>query len=267
MTVAARRPPLLPGLGHAHSLRLVERNLTVYRRAWLVIVSGFAEPLLYLLGIGFGVGALVGDVHLGDRVIAYRAFVAPALMASSAMNGAIYETTFNVFYRLKYQRLYDAVLATPLGVGDIARGEVTWALMRGTAYAVGFIVVMAALHLVGSPWAALAAPAAVLIGFAFAAVGIAVTTWVRAWQDFDLVQLVMLPLFLFSATFYPLTRYPAVLQAVVQVTPLYRGVHLLRALTTGDVDLTLLADVAYLVAMGLVGVAVASRRLGLLLLR
>lgn len=258
----------LPGFSARRAARLVERNLTVYRRTWLVIVSGFFEPLLYLLGIGFGVGSLVGSLHdASGATVSYRVFVAPALMASSAMNGAVYETTFNLFFKLKYAKLYDAVLATPLEVGDVALGEVTWALMRGTAYGIGFIVVMSALGLVASPWALLAVPAAMLIGFAFASVGTATTTFLRSWQDFDAVQLVLLPLFLFSGTFYPLSSYPAALQVVVEVTPLYHGVHLLRALTTGAVDLSVLVDPLYLVVMTAAGMALARRRLAVLLLR
>jgi lipooligosaccharide transport system permease protein len=189
------------------------------------------------------------------------------MMASSAMNGAIYETSFNFFYKLKYVKLYDAVLATPLGVPDIALGEIAWALMRGTLYALGFIVVMAALGLVTSAWAVLALPAAMLIGFSFAAVGTATSTFVRTWQDFDLVLTVLIPLFLFSATFYPITVYPAPLQLVVLLTPLYHGVDLLRSLTTGSIGPWLLLDIGYLVALGLAGIGTAAVRLNRLLLK
>ena len=184
--------------------RVIERNVLVYRRTWLVIVSGFFEPLFYLLGIGFGLGALVGDID----GVPYAVFVAPALLASSAMNGAIYDSTFNMFYKLKYAKTYDAMLATPLGVGDVALGEVTWALIRGAIYAVGFMVAMLIVGLVRTPWALLAVPASLLIGFAAAGVGTAATTFVRKWQDFDLVFVVTLPLFLFSATFFPITDLP-----------------------------------------------------------
>ena len=113
-----RRPLQLPAAGRA--AHMVERNAVLYRREWTLIVSGFFEPLLYLLAIGYGVGGLVGSaVTLNGRPIAYAAFVAPAMMASSAMNGAIYETAFNFFYKLKYVKLYDAILATPLGVADV----------------------------------------------------------------------------------------------------------------------------------------------------
>ena len=267
MTLIARvTPPILFG-GRRAGL-LIERNLMVYRRGWLVIVSGFFEPLFYLLSIGLGIGALVGAVPLADgRMISYTAFVAPALLASSAMNGAIYDSTFNVFFKLKYAKTYDAILATPVGVGDVAAGEIGWALIRGAIYAGTFLLVMLAMGLVLSPLAILAFPAALLIGFAFGAAGMAATTFMRTWQDFDLVQLVILPLFLFSGTFYPLTTYPEPVRLLVELTPLYHGVDLVRGLTTGVLEPGMLVHVAYLAAMGLIGLVITSRRLERLLLK
>jgi lipooligosaccharide transport system permease protein len=253
----------LPGMGGRH---LIARNVLVYRRTFLVIFSGFFEPLFYLLGIGFGLGALIGTVTGPDGApISYQLFVAPALMATSAMNGAIYDSTINVFFKLNFQRTYDGVLATPLGVVDVAVGEIAWALIRGTLYAVGFIMVMVALGLVASPLAILAVPAAMLIGFAFAAVGMAATTFMRKIQDFDLLNLVQVPLFLFSATFFPLSTYPPALQTIVQLTPLYHGIALIRELTLGAVGSGTLVHVVYLVVMGLIGLAICQRRLGYLL--
>jgi len=259
-------PPL--GFGSRRAALLIERNIYIYRKTWLVLLSGFFEPLFYLLSIGIGIGGLIGTVPGPDgRPIPYELFVAPALLATSAMNGAIYDSTFNVFFKLNYEKTYDAVLATPLGVGDVALGEITWALIRGTLYAIGFLVVMFVLGLVQSPWMVFAIPAAILIGWAFAAVGMAATTFMRTWQDFDLIQLVLLPLFLFSATFYPLTVYPEPLRTIVQLTPLYHGVDLLRSLTTGNVGPSILIHVAYLLVMGVVGLAIVSRRLDKLLLK
>ena len=235
MTLLARvAPPVL--FGSRRAGLLIERNLMVYRRGWLVIVSGFFEPLFYLLSIGLGLGALVGSVYVNGQEIPYTAFVAPALLASSAMNGAIYDSTFNVFFKLNYAKTYDAILSTPVGVGDVALGEIGWALIRGGIYAAAFLVVMFVLGMVLSPWAVLAFPAALLVGFAFGAAGMAATSFMRTWQDFDLVQLVILPLFLFSATFYPITTYPEPIQTLVQLTPLYHGVDLIRGLTTGTVE-------------------------------
>ena len=125
--------------------RLVERNVMVYRRTWIVLVSGFFEPVFYLLAIGFGLGGLVGPVVLpGGQTVPYAVFVAPGLLASSAMNGAIYDSTFNIFFKLRYAKTYDAMLSTPMAVPDVAVGEIAWALIRGTLYAIGFLVAMAA---------------------------------------------------------------------------------------------------------------------------
>jgi lipooligosaccharide transport system permease protein len=269
MTVLSTIPRVLPiGLGSRRAMLLIERNAYVYRRGWLVLLSGFFEPLFYLLSIGLGIGGIVGDVQGPDGApIPYPLFVAPALLATAAMNGAIAESTFNVFFKLNYQKTYDAVLATPLGSGDVALGEIGWAVIRATLYAIGFVAVISLLGLVRSPWVVLAAPAATLLAFAFAAVGMACTTFMRSWQDFDLIQLVVLPLFLFSGTFYPITAYPEAFRVFVQLTPLYQGVDLIRALVTGAVDLGILWHVAYLSVMGVAGLAVVARRLDRLLLR
>jgi lipooligosaccharide transport system permease protein len=250
-------------------MRLVERNFVAYRRHWLVFVSGFFEPVFYLLSIGVGVAGLVDEFRLADgSTVGYTAFVAPAMLAASAMNGAIFDATYNIFFKMKYDKLYDAVLATPLRPWDVATGEVTWGLLRGGfLYSAMFVVVMAAMGLVESWWAVLALPAAVLIGYAFAGAGMAATTWMRSWQDFEFIQLAIMPMFLFSATFFPLAAYPEPLQAVVAVTPLYQGVVLVRGLTTGVVGWDLLIAVAYLAAMGTIGMYVASRRLARLLLK
>jgi lipooligosaccharide transport system permease protein len=258
-------PPVV--LGGRRSVRLMERNLLVYKHMWTVILGGFFEPVFYLASMKVGLGHLVGTVRVGGGVVPYTEFAAPALLASSAMNGAIYESTMNIFFKLKHAKIYDAVLATPVEPGDVALGEIAWCLLRGAVYAVGFLVVMVAMGLVRSWWGLLLLPSSVLIGFAFAAVGMACTSYMRSWQDMDLVQLALLPLFLFSATFYPLSTYPAGLQAVVRLTPLYQGVALMRDLSLGIVGPVAVLHVAYLLAMGLAGLAVTGRRLGHLLLR
>jgi len=261
--------PLTTGLlGSRRSLRLIERNLFVYKHGWIIILSGFFEPLFYLLSIGFGLGALIGNITgPGGQAIPYQLFVAPALLASSAMNGAITEATFNFFFKLNYNKTFEAILSTPLSAGDVAVGELGWALIRGGLYAVGFMVVMVVLGLVVSPWVILAVPAALLIGFAFGAVGMAATSFMKTWQDFDLIQLVILPLFLFSATFYPIETYPEALRVIVQLTPLYQGVDLIRSLTVGVLSPVLLFQVAYLLVMGFAGLWVVARRLDKLLLK
>lgn len=257
---------MLPFVGwRRRPWRLVERHALAYRRMWYIFLSGFAEPLFFLLSIGVGVGELVGTLRIGEHVVDYRTFVAPGLLATTAMTGALLDTTFNFFAKMKYAHTYDAVLATPLGTHDVAVGEITWALLRGAVYSAAFVLTMWAFGDLHSPWAVLCLPAAVLLAFAFAGAGLACTTYMRTFIDFDYVNMVMIPLFLFSATFFPLDRYPDWLATIVRLTPLYQGVALERSLVVGDLHWTMLLNVAYLGVMGWVGLRIASRRIGLLL--
>jgi lipooligosaccharide transport system permease protein len=255
------------GAGGRGGLPLVERNARAYRHLWVLLISGLLEPLFYLLSIRVGLGALVGQVTgPGGRPVGYTDFVAPALLATSAMNGAVYDSTFNVFHKLKYAKVYEAALATPLRPGDVALGEITWALIRGLLYAIAFLLVLLMMGLVHSAWLLFAVPTAVLIGFAFAGIGMAATTYMRSWKDFDFVILATLPMFLFSTTFYPLSVYPRALQIVVECTPLYQAVSLLRGLSLGVVGPGMLVGAAYMAVMGLAGLYVAGRRIRRLLL-
>lgn len=261
----ARAFPVPAGAGMARVL--VERSITAFRRGWVLLLSGFVEPVFYLFSVGVGLGALVQTVTTDSGTeVPYAVFVAPALLAASAMDGAIFDSTFNVLFKLKYARLYDSVLATPLGPRDVAVGEITWALMRGALYSAALLVVAALAGFVTSWWALLALPGAVLIGFAFASVGMFATTYMRSWVDFDYVTLAIQPMFLFSATFYPLSAYPEGLRRFVEWTPLYQGVAMERALLLGEVGPGLLVPVAYLAAMGLLGVLGSAQRIEKLLL-
>jgi lipooligosaccharide transport system permease protein len=246
---------------------LFERNLMVYRRSWMIIFSGIFEPLFYLFSMGIGLGHFVGKVPgPGGQLVDYASFIAPALLASAAMNGAVYDAS-NVFWKMKYAKVYDAVLSTPIGPADVAVGETAWALFRGFLYALSFMVVAGSLGLIESVWGLLALPGAVLIGFAFAGIGVAATTFMRTWQDFELIALVQLPMFLFSATFFPISTYPEAIQWVVRFSPLYHAIQLLRALNLGTIGWAQLVNVAYLVALGACGLLIAQRRIGKLLLR
>ncbi len=261
------RPRWLPAFGGLH-WRLVERNYLVYRTNWAVFLTGMLEPILYLLSIGVGVGGLVGDFTLADgSQVSYVEFVAPAMLAASAMTGALLDSAYNVFFKLKYEKLYDAIIATPLRPLDIAKGEICWSLLRGAVYSAVFIVVMLALGLVESWWMLLALPATLLISYAFAGAGMALTTWMRSWQDFEYITLAITPMFLFSATFYPLSTYPDAVEHIVRWTPLYQGVLMTRDLALGTVGWDCLVAVCYLTAMGSLGLYVASRRVGTLLLK
>ena len=263
--VAARLRELSPTRPKVGGLLIVERNAMVYRRTWMILFSGFFEPLFYLLAFGVGLGSYVGTVGVNGEQVDYKLFLASSLLAASAMNGAFYDAT-NVFWKLRYAKVYDAMLSTPVRPNDVAVGETMWAVVRSLLYSIAFVAVIAALGLIHTPWAVFVLPAAFVIGFAFAGAGIAAVTWLRSWQDFQLLNLVMLPMFLFSATFYPLSVYPTAVEWLVRVLPLYNGISLMRALMTGSVGPVQLVNVAYLVTMGVAGMLIASRRIDRLLL-
>ena len=249
------------------SASVTERNISSLRSAyWVVMISGFLEPVLSLFSIGVGVGGLVGDLTLpGGRVVGYAEFVAPAMLAASAMTGALSETTFNFFGKMKFMRLYEGILATPVRPIEIALGELAWAMIRGVLYSAAFLVIMVAMELTTPPRALAMFPATVLIGFSFGALGMTISTLIRSWQEFDLIASGQFALFLFSGTFVPVTTYPPALRWVVEATPLYRAVDLTRSLSLGPVGVTQLLDVLYLLAMLAIGLTVAGGRMGKLL--
>ena len=247
---------------------VVQRGLIAARSSsWAVVLSGFFEPVFYLASMGIGLGSLIGDVQTSSGVeVSYAAFIAPALLAVSAMNGAIYDSTWNVFFKLNYGKLYEGMLATSLGPLDVALGEILYALLRGLAYATGFMIIMQALGLNLAPTAILALPAVMLIAFGFASLGMAVTSYMKTFQQMDCINFVLLPMFLFSATFYPLTVYPEPIQWFIQALPLWHGVELVRGLTTGALAPVMLVHVLYFVVMIALGLVFTTRRLRALFL-
>ena len=265
MPLLTRIIPLHLYAGRTHVL--LERSMRVYRQSWLVVLTGFFEPLFYLLAMGQGLGALVGPIVTAAGPVGYAAYIAPGLLATSAMNGAIFDSTTNVFYKMRYAKLYDGMLATSLGPVDVALGEIVWSLVRGGLYSVAFVLVMLGFGLISSWWALLAVPAALAIAFAFAAVGMAVTSYMKTFQQMEWITTALLPMFLFSTTFFPLGVYPRPVQLLVECLPLFHGIELIRGLCLGLVSPTLLLHLIYFAVLIVVGVSVTSRRLERLLLR
>ncbi len=257
------RSGVISALYAGNSRSVIERGLLATRSSnWLIVVSGFFEPVFYLLSLGIGLGALVGPVSTPTgQPVSYAAFIAPALLAVSAMNGAIYDSTWNVFFKMQYAKLYEGMLATSLGPLDVALGEIFLALLRGAVYATGFLIVMQVLGLNLSWTAVLAIPAVLLIAFGFASIGMAITSYMKTFQQMDWINFVMLPMFLFSATFYPLGVYPQGIQYIIQALPLWHGVELVRGLTTGAFSVAMLGHVLYYVVMIAVGLVFTTRRL------
>jgi lipooligosaccharide transport system permease protein len=274
VTTATQTPAAVARRGGVRALwagnpgAVVQRGLLAARSSsWLLVLSGFFEPVFYLASMGIGLGALIGTVETSTGLeVSYAAFIAPALLAVSAMNGAIYDSTWNVFFKLNYGKLYEGMLSTSLGPLDVALGEILYALLRGLLYATGFMIIMQIAGLNLAWTAILAIPAVLLIAFGFASVGMAVTSYMKAFQQMDLINFAMLPMFLFSATFYPITVYPEFIQWIVKALPLWHGVELVRGLTTGALSPAMFVHIAYFVVMIAIGLVFTTKRLRALFL-
>lgn len=265
---APRVPRLLRGIYAGNTRAVLARGMKVIaRNNYLVVLTGFFEPVFYLLSMGLGLGALINGVQFYGHDIGYAAYIAPALMAVSAMNGALYDSTSNVFFRMRYGKIYDQMLSTSLGPLDVALGEILLALFRGLLYACGFMVVTTLLGLNLSWTAVFAIPAALLVAFGFASIGLAATSYMTRFQHLDIVFFVMLPMFLLSATFFPVEVYPVAVQGIVKALPLWHAVDMMRQLTTGIIVPGIAGHIAYFLVMIVLGVIFATGRLKALFLR
>jgi len=266
---AEARPRTYGSLYSRNARAVISRGLMATRSSnWLVMVSGFFEPVLFLISMGVGLGAVVGEVAGPDgQPISYTAYIAPALLAVSAMNGAVYDSTWNVFFKMNFAKLYQGMLYTSLGPLDVALGEIFLALLRGMLYATGFTVVMGVMGLITTPWALLMIPASVLIAFGFASLGMGITSFLKTFQQMDWINFILLPMFLFSATFYPLSVYPQPIQWFIQAMPLWHGVELLRQISVGSFTAATTLHVGYYLVMTAVGMLLTTLRLRSLFLK
>jgi lipooligosaccharide transport system permease protein len=263
----AKRPGASVYSGRA--MVMIERALYAAKSSnWLIIVSGFVEPVLYLLAFGFGIGQLIGDIQDGNgNPVSYAAYIAPALLATSAMNGALYDATWNVFFKMHFGKVYQVMLSSSLGPMDVALGEISWALIRGATYSIGFMAIVTPLGLVTNAWGLLAIPAATLIAFGFASVGMAITSYMKNFQQMNWVNFFLLPMFLFSGTFFPVSVYPEWIQVIVKALPLAQGVDLVRSLMLGVMDVAVLGHIAYFIVMIALGLTFTTVRLKALFMR
>ena len=247
--------------GRSHVI--LERSLVALKSSnWFPVVSGFLEPLLYLFSFGYGVGTLIGDIQVSNgQVVSYAMFIAPGLLATSAMNGAVYDSTWNVYFKLHEGKIYHGMLATSLGPLDVALGEILTALLRGFAYAVGFMAVATPMGLIPSWWGVLAIPAAVLIAFGFASIGMAITSYFKSYQQMGLINISLLPIFLFSGSFYPLSVFPDWAQIIIKTLPLWHAIEMLRSLSLGIFDISFLIHFFYFVIMAIIGLLLTTKRL------
>ena len=238
--------------------------LVNYRRTWRgSIYSSLFNPVLYLGAMGLGLGRLVNQhstASLGH--VSYLAFLAPGLMAASAMQTAVGESLYPVYVSVKWQKTYQAAAATPLRPSDIYHGHLLFTTMRLVMNMTFFLGIMAAFGAIESPWAVLCLPVAVLTGLAFATpLDAFAVTQSKNDQAFNLIfRFGMIPLFLFSGTFFPISQLPGWMRLVAYATPLWHGVALCRALSNGTADLTgALGHAGYLVAVTVLGLVAGER--------
>lgn len=242
-------------------LRVWQRNLSVYRKNWKIsFVPPLLEPLFYLLAFGVGLGALVSHVGYRGVEISYPAYIAPALLSVAIMYNAFFETTYNSFVRMYYQKTFDAMLATPLNIEEVITGEILWAATKSVIALSLMLVVVSLFGLVDYPHGLLLFPLALVGGLAFAAIGMIFTAVVPTIDVFNLpIFLFITPMFLFSGTFFPLDNLPAWAQIVAGLLPLTHLVALARAMCLGYLSNDLLWSVAYLSLFCAIGIPIALR--------
>ncbi len=259
----------LPGnIDTGMAVAVWRRNLTEYSHNWTTnILPNFFDPVLYLLGMGLGLGIFVGR---GVNGLTYIEFIAPGLMAASAMQGASFETTYNVFVKMNFAKLYDAYLATPAQIQDIAFGELLWAVSRGLIYGMAFMIVLTGFTLFGhqiivTAWAMLLPVAMLLTALMFALIGLTFTASIRNINYYGFYYTLWLtPLFLFSGIFFPLDD-PQIAgghgETIAWFTPLFHSVRLMRGLAQGPLDWTHAASAAWIIALCAVLMFAAMRRM------
>ncbi len=252
------------------AFRVWQRNVTIFRKYWKSIMfPNFIEPLLYLAALGLGLGAFIQQGGINGQ--SYIQYIAPGLLASNAMFAASFESTFNTFVKLKIDRIYDAIITTPVNAEDVVAGEYLWAGTRAALYGTGFLAVLTVLGIAfGEPlivswWALLIPPMLLVIGVMFSVMGTLFTSLI---ERIDLYAyyftLVVTPLFLFSGIFFPVENFPAPVPQIAWFTPLYHAVNVCRELATGPSP-AVLADVAWILVftlmLALLPVQIMRRRL------
>ena len=252
------------------AVRVGQRNVSIFRKYWKSIMfPNFIAPLLYRAALGLGLGAFIQQGGINGQ--SYIQYIAPGLLASNAMFAASFESTFNTFVKFEINKIYDAIITTPINVEDVVAGEYLWAGTRAALYGTAFLVVLTTLGfafgepLITSLWAVLIPPMLLVIGVMFSVMGTLFTSLIRRIDFYAYYfTLVVTPLFLFSGIFFPVEEFPAPVPQIAWFTPLYHAVNVCRELATGPSS-AVLVDVAWILAftlaLALVPVQIMRRRM------
>lgn len=247
----------------AGALRVWQRDWAVYRHVakWLLLPA-FLDPLLFLFALGLGLGHYLEGSGGSLANVDYVDFIAPGLMASSAMYQASFETAWNMLWKIETNRTYDAMVSTPIEPADIVVGEAIWAATRSAISAAIVYLVLLAFGILHSWWSVLMVPVAMCVGLVFAAIGMAFTVNVTSmnWYPYYFAMAIT-PMFLMSGIFFPIDELPAALRVAANATPLYHGVALLRNLAFGTVGRVDLAHAAYLIVVAPILLVPVARRM------
>jgi len=243
------------------SVRVLEHDLLVFRRGWYsYLLSGLAQPFLYLVAMGIGLGLYVNRNGGLPGGVPYLNYIAPALLVTQAMMAAAFESAWPIMAKIMWDKTYLAALNTPLGAMDLLVGDLMWIAFRATLLAALFLAAIVMLGAASSPMVVFAVPVAVLTAIAFAAPIMAFTATQQGDGGFNaLFRFGITPLFLFSGTFFPIEQLPLFLQPLAWLTPLYHGVAVARSLSLGQIEpMAWLVHIGALVAFAVAGV-VAGR--------
>ncbi|MEE9292376.1 MAG: ABC transporter permease [Acidobacteriota bacterium] len=249
------------------SLRVWERNRDVYFVTWKTnLFPPLLEPVLYLVAFGAGIGALVREVPYNGDMVGYTAFIAPGLLATQVMFQSFFENTYNTFVRMYYQRTFDAIVTTPLSIEDVMVGEILWGATKGTIGCTLMMVAISFFGLLQFPHALIIVPFSFIAGLFFAGMAMCFTGIVPQIDSFNFpIFLLVMPMFLFSGTFFPLEVLPGWAQTLAMVLPLTHVTRVIREASFGRLPIDLLGDLAYLIVgvvpVVLLGIHLMRRRL------
>ena len=232
------------------AVRVWFRSVYIYRRTWLInLLPNFFEPVIYLIGMGIGLGAYIGQQMEGMN---YLQYIAPGLVVANAMNGATFETTYNLFVKIHFDKKYDSIISTPINIEDAMLGELFWAMTRGMIYGGVFALVIYAFGLISFTQILLLLPVVFLASLLFGSIGLLFTAYIQLIDLYSFYYTLFLtPMYFFSGIFFPVEDIPWVGE-IAYLTPLFHAVKVAKAVSFNQIDSSIFVHLIYLLLVGIV---------------